>query len=333
MFFVIGCADGNGMGLFLSPGTANYFQEEVVMTGKTVADGSRHPSLYEIGEVAVKQTELMDRFRKGGLVGANTLCRTLQVLIEGQFDAQPFRWEVSPHQGGWIVPSFGKLPYHSCDEQLCSLRRFKEFSGLDASHVPGQVRPLPYGAEGCLLIPKPLSIAKSYSAALDLALRLVKESWPKSGLFWKSWDSLLKFNENNLRLCRRTEFVWHNYGLEENGDFWYLPVQLGDRHWHHSCRYARARFNDNEFGLGPYEAAIALLLMPERLNTQFFYPSLGLLCAGCDYQNREGEFHNTLWMYISDQTSMTLMSTEQSWHGDGHFAAITGFLPHPIKQW
>ena len=173
---------------------------------------------------------------------------------------------------------------HAPQEQLKAWKRY--FPELqECSPVPTKLY-LSDGAEGWAVIPKPSRIADSYHDALEMMLNIMAEK----GAF-KNWLEG-KLSSDRLRLTERTETALKMLQDNTPGDFLIIPIQFGMRHRGRSVRWARACFIENEFGLGPYEAAALLVTHPDRISDS---SQLCIVCAGCEYSsNADGRFEDYL---------------------------------------
>ena len=152
----------------------------------------------------------------------------------------------------------------------------KHFSDFDNSYVPSLVcRPLPSGAEHWGIIPKPSKLGSNYHEALDKMLGLVA----KQSKF-QNWQGG-ELGPDYLQLVEKTAQIIAQMEKETPGDFLVLPYQFGMRWRGKSVRRAQVLFDDNEFGLGPYEIAALLLAHPNRISG---LEQLYIDCAGCEYR-------------------------------------------------
>jgi len=207
-----------------------------------------------------------------------------------------------------VLQELGKLPYadeevkstygypkdwqlKSVSEQLAALQQVEYFKLLNATYVDKIAKnfsELPEGAEGLAIIPKPSKVASSYNGAVVLMTELMAKQR-------KDWYNYRRgcLGSDHLRLTDKTEQALAKLEKETPGDFLVIPVQTGLRHCGRSVRQARGMFSSNEWGLGPYEVGIILLVHPERLQK---YKHLGIDCTGCEYSSAaDGQFDDCLY--------------------------------------
>jgi hypothetical protein len=213
-----------------------------------------------------------------------------------------------------IFKNLGELPYadeevesndgypkewsfKSVLEQVKVLQSFEEFKNLDATHVikiaeKYELPEVPEEADGLVVIPKLSKVASSYNEATELMTDLMAKHR-------KDWYNYRKgyLGPEYLRLTEKTQQALTKLERETPGDYLVIPVQTGLRHRGRSVRRARVMFGESEFGLGPYEVGIILLVHPERLQQ---YEHLSVDCAGCEYSpDAGGEFSHYLYFFWS----------------------------------
>ena len=160
-------------------------------------------------------------------------------------------------------------------------RLTKEFPNLDFSHAEELASgKLPEGAEGWGVIPKQSKIAENYHGAFDKAIALLAEQHGEKFENWREGA----LTEKHLRLIEKTEKKLAKLEKETPGDCLVIPFQFGKKWRGKSVRHAQIRFDDNEFGLGPYEVAILLLTHPGRIIGS---GQLYIDCGGCEYNPNE----------------------------------------------
>ncbi|MFA5188322.1 MAG: hypothetical protein WC460_03100 [Patescibacteria group bacterium] len=200
------------------------------------------------------------------------------------------------------------------DEQVHSLLKY--FPNLNASHVNELAKGnLPKGAEGWAVIPKPDRIG-TYYEAFTKALQLIAEN-----RVFKIWleDELL---EQNISLFDKTKQC-HSKLNAQPGDLWVFPFQFGKRWSKHS--YHMVCFENNEFGLGPYEIAILLLTHPNRIIKSI---QIQIGCLGCEYKgaSANANFDDYLIFYrnsIHDRLDLGCFTKNDL---ANTYPAISGFL-------
>lgn len=235
-----------------------------------------------------------------------------------------------------ILQKLGELPYvdeeleSACSypkewqlksvlEQLAVLQQIKEFKTFDANQVveiAEKFSKLPEGAEGLAVIPKPSRVASSYNEAVVLMTELMAKNR-------KDWYTNREgyLGPEYLRLTGKTQQVLAKLEKETPGDYLVIPVQTGLRHRGRSVRRAKVMFSSNEFGFGPYEVGIILLVHPERLQKS---KHLAIDCAGCEYSPAAaGQFDNYLYFYRFDGR----LRFYDGWAGSAHrcFGSMSGF--------
>jgi hypothetical protein len=134
---------------------------------------------------------------------------------------------------------------------------------------------------------EPTQLVQAYSPATELMTELMKKHRDD----WYNYEEGC-LGPRHLHLIDKTYEVYAKREIETPGGFLVIPIQLGLRHRGRSVRRARVMFGENEFGLGPYEVGIILLVHPERLQQ---YEHLSIDCAGCEYSpDAGGEFSHHL---------------------------------------
>ena len=201
-------------------------------------------------------------------------------------------------------------------EQLKTL--LEHFPNLDYSHVAELASgELPEWAEGWAVIPKPEKVGKTYHTALAKVIELIAKERK-----FQNWREG-KLSEMHLRLKENT-LQAHAKLNEQPGDYWVIPFQFGKKWAGHSVRNAQARFADNEFGLGPYEAAILLLTHPDRItgSNQLYFD-----CAGCEYRpDASGDFFACLNFYWYNFCRRLGLGSDRADCVSDRFGAVSGFL-------
>lgn len=232
-----------------------------------------------------------------------------------------------------IVKKLGVLPYadeetesnygypdgfriRTPQEQVETLK--KHFPNLDSSYVTELASgELPEWTEGWGVIPAYEEVGKTYHEATVRAIGLfVKDrkfqNWREGAL-----------TEEHLRLIEKTAQA-HALLNKQKGGYRVFPFQFGQRWRGHSVRNAQVRFADNEFGLGPYEAAILLLTHPDRITGP---NQLNIDCAGCEYRpGADGDFFACLrfyWYYSYEQLGLVYYGTDFVYK---QWGAASGFL-------
>jgi len=182
-----------------------------------------------------------------------------------------------------------------------------------------QVPPhLPEGAEGWLLVPKPLRIAKTYHEALERILRHLGEAHPP---FSNAREGEL--GPRHLRLTQHSLDVLDDLDRCTPGDYFLLAIQSGLRHRASSVSDAQASFGGGEFGLGPLEIASLLLTHPERLAD---YQHLGIDCPGCAYAPNADDRQSYSLYFIWDGEGICLDYSSAKGNAPG-FGSASGFAP------
>ncbi len=202
----------------------------------------------------------------------------------------------------------------SIQEQLALLKRY--FPSLKVeTQIPLQ---LPEIAEGWIVVPKFFRIATDYNEALRMAMDLLQRERPYL-LNWRKGE----LGKGYLRLTNRTQRSLNKINEIAQGDYAVIPSQLGLRHIGRSARRTYALFKPNEFGLGPFEITIFLLIHPEWLSTP---DDIGIDCVGCEYTlYRHGYFKYILFFYFFENN----LRFGDRWCGcpDKKFGPATGFFP------
>lgn len=193
----------------------------------------------------------------------------------------------------------------------------KIFPQLDASHVDElSAFDLPIWADGWAVIPKPLSLASNFFEAIQLALKTLHE---KQGL--RVWSKII-LSTASLNLTERTRDAYLQLDRCP-GDFWVVPFNFGKRWLGHSTRNAQIRFAPNEFGFGPYEVAMLLLVHPDRIASN---RDMNIDCPGWGFRLRESEdFISVLHFSLGDFSRLDLGYSENNC-ADKQWGSATGFL-------
>jgi len=243
----------------------------------------------------------------------------LRAFLEGRNPFERAELEkVLPYADEETESSYGYpegFRIRTVQEQLELLKQ--HFPNLDASHVQELASgELPEGAEGWAVIPKPEKIGKTYYKALEVVLDHIA----KERKFQNYHEGAL--TEKHLRLKEKTTQT-HAKLDQQPGDFWVILFQFGKKWAGHSVRNAQVRFADNEFGLGPYEAAILLLTHPDRITGP---NQLYIDCAGCEYSpDADGDFFACLnfdWYYYYKQLVLSYGADDVSLQ----WGVASGFL-------
>lgn len=215
----------------------------------------------------------------------------------------------------------GYHPKQICN-QLVLLGR--DFSGLDPEPVlkaaaSFQARPLPQGADLTAVIPYYLKVAKSYNEATELVMDLLAKRYEN----FKNWLKG-KIGPDYMRLTEHVELAWTKIYQIQKTDYLVLPVQFGFLHRGQSTRRAREIFLKNEFGLGPYEVGVLLLIHSERLVGD---PSeLYIDCPGVECNpGADGEFTVTPCFHWYDGGLDFCADRVEGAHA--HYGSASGFLP------
>jgi len=193
---------------------------------------------------------------------------------------------------------------------------FPHLKGFDPEQVVRYIcNTMPKCGEAWAAIPKPDKIAENYYEAFQTVLKEISQRL--------SFSNLLegKLEHNSLRLPSKggTELLQMSSVLE--GDFFLIPYQFGMRHGGKSNRRARVCFTANEFGLGPYEAAILLLIYPARLNNS----ELNILCSGCDYDyDLSSEYSFCISFRYENELLLDCVKNDEVQY---NFGAVSGFKP------
>jgi hypothetical protein len=240
--------------------------------------------------------EIQDLVRKSWEFEANLARKTKTFFpeeeIKSNFNYPPNRFiRSTTDQVGSLINFFPELSWEKFFENTCSL------------------------AEGLLILPKPNKIAYDYNHALQKVLDLLTKNHP---LFLNCRRGEL--NHKYLRLTERTKYSLSICENEHSGNLYSIPIQLGMRHLGKSARQAYLSFEDNEFGLGPYEISIFLLTHPEWMSES---ADLGIDCIGCEYgPYGHGFFKYILFFYFNE-----VKRFEGRWCGcpDVRFGPATGF--------
>ena len=231
----------------------------------------------------------------------------------GRTCSYPEGWQLK--RGGTILEELTdpSLPFTHCDPDPVS----KWLRGDDSAIPDGQRlrvlavqgmvseegitdrwgRPLHF-CDGVAIVPKITSAVKAEPGQLVQAYSpatvLMTELMAKRREDWCNYQEG-RLDPERLRLIERTRKALAQREADTPGDFLILPVQTGLRHRGKSARRARVIFAGNEWGLGPYETGITLLVHPERLQKR---EHLRIDCAGCEYSPlASGEFSVYLRFY------------------------------------
>lgn len=163
-------------------------------------------------------------------------------------------------------------------EKLAVLAR--HWPTFDGSHVQRLAEDiLNEGALGegeeTLVMPKPSLLGSTYNDALSAMLSVLGQT--RAFRNWREGQ----LGTSNMRLTEKTAAALKKLEEETPGDYLVFPAQFGTRHAGRSVRRARACFDEQEFGLGPYEVAAYLLTTPERFTR---WEDLVIDCAGVEYK-------------------------------------------------
>jgi len=262
----------------------------------------------QYGRVAKRTHELLTRFAKGA-VDFQPVMDGLQLLIEGKSVVECGLWSC-PYPQGFRI--------RTVQEQLEVLTMF--FPNLDASHAQELASgDLPAGAEGWAVIPRPNKFG-TYHGALGMVVELISKN--------RKFKNMLEGNltDRHLRLTEKTKQVQDKLTIEQPGDYMVFPFQFGNKWRGDSVRDARFCFEDNEFGLGPYEVAILLLTHPDRITGR---DQLIIDCAGGEYRpSAKGAFVKFLFFgWRGCGEGQFLLYYEDSDIPNKYYGVASGFLP------
>lgn len=119
-----------------------------------------------------------------------------------------------------------------------------------------------------------------------------------------------------LRLRRKTAQGQKRAHQRAGGGDWCIAIfQSGRRHGGRSIRRAQVMFPENEWGAGPYEVAVFLLIHPDRLRS---WKHLGIACPGAKYDHGSGRFTSAL-CFDSHQLSDVPISVALGGSGSASF--------------
>lgn len=283
---------------------------------KNVVVGSRSNVTFGLLKDLMDQLEAGER--TGGKKGKTG--DQLRAFLEGRnpFDRAELE-KVLPYADEETESNFGYpdgFRMRTVEEQAATL--LKLFPNLDASHVQELASgELPAWADGWAVMPKPGKIGRDYYVTLELAIGHLAKSRK-----FKNWREG-QLAKKHLRLKEKTAQAQAKLD-EQPGDFWVFPFQFGLKWRGHSVRNAQVRFDDNEFGLGPYEVAILLLTHPDRITGP---NQLCIDCAGCEYSPvADGDFFACLCFYWSDGCKRLELVDSRAGLVNGRWGAVSGFL-------
>lgn len=188
-------------------------------------------------------------------------------------------------------------------------------------------REMPPGAEFRAIIPKPSRIIgaggqltlESYLKALWIVLDAINEQRK-----FKNWRRGA-LGPKHVRILDKTLDFLRFYESRGEGDYMIIPVQFGIKYRGSStsdvCRQIAG--SADEFGLGPYEAAVLLLTHPGRIN---HHEHLGIDCPGCEYRpSSDDDFTECLsWSWDREHHNLVMgyFSIMLAYAG---FGSVTGF--------
>ena len=207
-----------------------------------------------LGRLARKQADLFRRVHKGSLP-ADVVMRELQLIIEGRFSQGRYAEEEVESIIGY--PKGFRI--RSVVGQIAILSEI--FPGLDASHVATlSSTPLPDGAEGWAVIPKPNALGGDYYEACKSMVLKQQQSVGFEEIVWEKY-----YDFEYLGVVTHTAQI-HNALNRLPGDYWVFPFQFGLLHRGRSVRRARELYAKTEFGLGVYEGTTLLLTHKDRIS-------------------------------------------------------------------
>ncbi len=185
----------------------------------------------------------------------------------------------------------------------------------ELNYEKGSLPALPDAAEGWLIFPNPLKNFSDYRSALKNALSKLGSN--RDFVCGREKELGKKY----IKLSKRFEKLLIKEKIITRGDFLLAPAQIGLKYVGCSPRRARALFEDNEYGLGPFEIAIFLLTHSDWLTKE---TDIGIDCAGMRYgPYGHRRFKSILCFYFLDDKLLL----NDRWEGcpDTQFGTATAF--------
>lgn len=145
-------------------------------------------------------------------------------------------------------------------------------------------------------------------------------------------------NHSPLRLTSRLHQMYEQFSSTED-DFVFFEIQDGMKYRSKSNKLAEYQFEENEFGLGPFEIASFLLLHPNRLNNSYDLsinaPGVEIFCKENYEEDKKENVIDDGWSQnYTFNTKLTQLGKgnllSMVWDWNGFFSqssgAATGFL-------
>ena len=213
------------------------------------------------------------------------------------------------------------------EKELVTLKKlFPELRKLDVDRkylariASGEVTP-PNGVAGrwTLVVPWNL-VADTYGAAVERAMELLNKD--RKGKFENLRAGQL--GADQLKKSARSTSMFDEVSTSQEGEIKIVWMQFGLRHAGRSIRRAREVFRVDEFGVGWFEALVAVLLHADRLR---HYDDLWIDCPGDEFKDSPSDESFDLAPFLVFLDGKVWAGTLSVSHVYAGYGSASFFLP------